>query len=107
MDGTSEVSTAFGSEVQLHRNSFKFGKNDCASPGSGIAMRDHHAGSLISDLNEDDDELDRLLENDLEDDDFPTLKKQCNGLHHTTAQSKTGSAELPNVAFKMQGQFAL
>ena len=76
-----------------------------------MGLRDNRTGSLTSDLNEEDvDELERLFESDLVDDDFTELRKPCNGLNLVCASNGTGKqmfGQIPNAAFKMQGQFAL
>ena len=78
---------------------------------SGLALRDL-GGSQVSDLNEeDDDELERLIENgDLGEDDFPPIQNPCNGLKRPNVNISKGKGfgnQLPNAAYKMQGQFAL
>ena len=80
--GLSEKSTMCGSEHTGLSNSLKSQKQDFAnSPSSGMALRDLGGYSHISDDNqEDDDELERLIENgELGDVDFQVLEKQCNG----------------------------
>ena len=74
---------------------------------SGLAMRDL-GGSQVSDLNEeDDDELERLIENgDLGEDDFPDIQNPCNGLKRpnvNVGNRKTYGNQHPNAAYKMQG----
>ena len=58
---------------------------------SGLALRDL-GGSQVSDLNEeDDDELERLIENgDLGEDDFPPIQNPCNGLKRPNVNISKG-----------------
>ena len=69
-----------------------------------MGLRDNRTGSLTSDLNEDDDdELERLLESDLVDDDFPEHRKPCNGFNPSNGPGKQMFNQIPSAAFKMQG----